>query len=241
MKVKCEKGPDWGTSEAAGESIFKRLARSRLGEKAGTGAIVDRGNPEKGFGHSAEVCIGCGSDEEIVDGVRRAVRGDPDGKVVKGGGVSFVWGRLRDLEGKRGWSNEYRQAQTASKQESNDNTTANGAQADGEVEKQMPGDALLNPPPDPSPTELAATVKSTCDNIKAIRDALPPCTLFIVYSGTGDPRPMAKYHEIRRRFEAEYKVKKWDELTYKWGDEEEQGLKAACRMARDGIGFVCVT
>ena len=241
VKVKCEKGPEWGTSEAAGESIFKRLGRSQLRGKVGIGAIVDRGNPERGFGHSAEVCIGCGSDEEVVDGINRAVRGDPDGKVVKGGGVNFVWGRLRDLEGKRGWSNEYRQAPAASKPEPGEITTVNGTEADGEVERQTTGDVLLNPPPDPPPTELAAAVTSTCNNIKAIRDALPPCTLFIVYSGTGDPRPMAKYHEIRRRFQAEYKVRKWDELTYKWGDEEEQGLKVACRTAKDGVGFVCVT
>ena len=241
VKVKCEKGPDWGTSEAAGESIFKRLGRSHVAGKAVTGAIVDRGNPEKGFGHSTDVCIGCESDEAVVEGVIRAIKGDPDGKVVKGGGMNFVWGRLRDLERKRGWSNEYRQAAMASKPGLGDILTTNGTAASDEVEKQTPGDALLHPPPDPSSTELAAAVKSTCENIKAIHDALPPCTMFIVYSGTGDPRPMAKYHEIRRRFQAEYKIKKWDELTYKWGDVEEQGLKVACRKARDGVGFVCLT
>ncbi|KAF5022230.1 hypothetical protein F66182_5715, partial [Fusarium sp. NRRL 66182] len=33
---------------------------------------------------------------------------------------------------------------------------------------------------------------------------------------------------------------KWDELSIKWTDVEEQALKEAARKARSGIGFIGV-
>ena len=92
-----------------------------------------------------------------------------------------------------------------------------------------------------SPTTLAESVTKTTTNIKAIRDFLPPCTLLIVYSGTGDPREMARLQEMQRTFKREYAVKKWDELSVKWTDETEQALKSACKRARDGLGFMTIT
>jgi RNA exonuclease 1 len=219
VKKKCEKGAAWGSAEAERETIFKRLARVKKNEtleKEGrTGAVVDHGTPERTFGGQAKVCIACKTDEEVVAGVKRAVAGDMDGALVPGGGVDFVWARLRELEALQGWSNDSR-------------PTA--------LEGQAP--AL---PKGPTTAELSAAVAKTVSYIKDIRDALPPCTLFIVYSGNGDPRELRRLQEMQQRFKQEYKVKKWDQLSVKWTDIEEQALKRACLKARDGMGFVCVT
>jgi len=217
VKLKCERGPQWGTSEATNESIFKRLKRTpkpgmaRDSSYGKTGAIVDHGAPEKNFGAMASCCIGCSSDAEVVTGVRRAVLGDEDGSYVPGGGVDFTWARLQDLAAARGWLLDYRRSTNPA------------------------------PEPEPSTTSLAAAVSNTVQHIKAVRDFLPPCTLFIVCSGTGDPREMARLQEMQRTFKREYQTKKWDELSVKWTDAEEQGLKAAVRKAREGVGFVTIT
>lgn len=224
VKMKCERGPRWGTSEAAGEPIFKRLSRSaRAGTSSAAiidgkrGAIIDHGTPQKNFGAMASFCIGCTTDSAVVEGVKRAVLGDPDGSTIPGGGVEFTWARLRDLENLRGWSTDHR-------------SLSNSATA------SKPGE----PKQDPSSAALGAMVTLTVQHIRSIRDFLPPCTLFIVYSGTGDPREMGRLQEMQRQFKREYAVKKWDELSVKWTDDEEQALKRACRVAREGLGFVAM-
>ena len=220
VKMKCERGPQWGTSEATVESIFKRLKRTPKpglpndGNQEGkTGAIVDLGSPERNFGSMASYCIGCADDAGVVAGVKRAVLGDDDGSYIPGGGVDFTWARFQELAAFRGWWNENRR---------HNHTT----------------------PQDPSTTtstSLTTSLTYTITNIKAIRDFLPPCTLLIVYSGTGDPREMARLQEMQRTFKREYAVRKWDELSVKWTDEEEQALKNACKRAREGIGFMTIT
>ncbi|KAJ9627321.1 hypothetical protein H2203_003783 [Taxawa tesnikishii (nom. ined.)] len=118
IKQKCEKGKTWGTPEATGESIFKRLSRSERpgplpkhesandhAESNGrTGAVVDWGDPRRGFGAAAAVSIACENDGDVVEGVKRAVTGEED-NIVRKGGCDFVWGRLRELEALRGWYN----------------------------------------------------------------------------------------------------------------------------------------
>ena len=104
VKLKCEKGVKWGTSEAQGEPIWRRLARS--GKR---GAIVDYGTPEWGLGKEADLKIACKDDGEVVEGILRAVRGDGNGVtdaegVEKDDGVDFVWARVRELEFARGWA-----------------------------------------------------------------------------------------------------------------------------------------
>jgi len=176
------------------------------------GAIVDHGAPDKNFGQmAAAFSIPCSSDADVVSGIHRTVNGDPDGAYIPGGGVELTWARLRELEALRGWSNDNRNAPSPSA-----------------------------PNADPSPEALSAAVKQTVQHIKALHDSLPPCTLFIVYSGTGDPRELVRMQEMQRVFRREYKVKKWDELSVRWTDAEEQDLKRACRGARKGVGFVCV-
>lgn len=219
VRQKCEKGPAWGTSEASNEPIFKRLARSSQASSATatgtdrgrTGAIVDVGTAKSGFRNMAPYSIGCASDAEVVAGVRRCVCGDLDGRYIPGAGVDFTWARFRALERLRGWANERRSAQPAA----------------DHVE--------------PSAEELGAVVADLVGYVKEIKEFLPPCTLFMMYSGTGDPRELGRLQEMQRTYRREINVRKWDQLSVKWTDEEEQALKRACRTARAGCGFMCIT
>ena len=166
----------------------------------------------------AGYCIGCADDVGVVAGVKRAVLGDEDGSYIPGGGVDFTWARFQELATFRGWWNDNRR----------------------HVSNHTPQDPTITSTDVPSPT-LTESVTKTVNDIKAVRDFLPPCTLLVVYSGTGDPREMARLHEMQRTFKREYAVKKWDELSVKWTDAEEQALKMACRKAREGLGFVTIT
>ncbi|MCJ1401930.1 hypothetical protein MMC11_005147 [Xylographa trunciseda] len=218
VKQKCEKGVKWGTSEASGESIFTRLSRIHrpgTAKEADTyrlGARVDYGRKDQRNRGPEKLWIPCSDDEEVVAGVKRAVLGDDDGAVIPGGGVDFTWARLRDLENLRGWSNDNRNLVSSS-----------------------------TPTPEPSLSELSLAVSQTVQNILSIHAILPPCTLFIVYSGTGDPKEMGRLQEMQRRFKREYAIKKWDELSVRWTDVEEQALRRACSKARQGVGFVTIT
>jgi RNA exonuclease 1 len=271
VKLKCEKGPKWGTSDAAGEPIFRRLARNMKKDASGierniTSAIVDYGTPERGYGKEATVQIGCGSDEEIVKAMTRAANGDADGKVVPGGGVDFTWGRLRELESFRGWWSNNRDYSTVDKLHEGQPTQPPAPEAAKDEEQSSSDEASLDqgstvqpepvtspsskepsmtiekqPSPSPSPTPtLHSTLAATVSHIRAIHDALPPCTLFIVYSGTGDPREVGRLQKMQQQFRKEFKVKKWDELSVKWTDDEEQALRRAVERARGGIAFLCV-
>lgn len=232
VKIKCEKGAAWGSVESTTETIFKRLSRTHKPGTANSqgknGAIVDSISPGRGFGGMASVCIEGSNDEEVVAGVKRAVLGDPDGSIVPGGGVDFTWVRLRELESYRGWSNENRLAREIP-QVYADNTTSTST--------DLTSSSMAEPPVSALSTAVARTVK----NITAIREFLPPCTLLIVYSGTGDPRRMAQLQDMQKTFKTEYKTLKWDQLSVKWTDKEEQALKAACQKARKGIGLMTVT
>ncbi len=226
VKMKCEKGPEWGSSASTSETIFKRLSRTpRAGSivvgdegQGKTGVIVDHGAPDKNFGQMATFSIRCETDAEVAEGVKRAVFGDPDGAVIPGGGVDFTWARMRDVETLRGWKNNHRYDQI-----------------------QMEGPSRTNVDDEPSVSDLAATVTSTVSHIREVHASLPPCTLLVVYTGTGDPRDLARLQHMQRTFKKEYKVKNWDELSVKWTDTEEQALKQACRKARQGLGFVTIT
>lgn len=228
LKQKCEKGPTWGTSDATGESIFKRLSRTEVDEQEGsfrTGAVVDWGEPRRGHGAQATVSIGCENDMEIVEGIKKAVNGDTSENSVPHGGVDFVWGRLRELEAVRGWWNRTKTADNAellanAMSRSNGNDTAN----EGED----------------SETKLSKAVTKAVKHVLEVYESLPPHTAFIVYSGTGDPREVGRLQAMQQQFKKDYQVKKWDEIDVKWTDTEEQALRAACREARSGIGFIAV-
>ncbi len=255
VKQKCENGPTWGSGEAAAENIFKRISRAGVkyktqgSETTGrTSGAVDWGDPRKGSGAAATVVIGCSSDEEVKDGVIRAVNGDADGAYVPGGGVDFVWARLRELEALKGWWNNNKTiAAAAAEAPPVDPTVTDDASsvvetaidpvtADMAAAEKL---ASLSVSPEPS-TKVAETTKKLTERVNEIYRSLPPCTTFIVYSGSGDPREMSRLQNMQQTFKREFKVKKWDQLSVKWTDVEEQALKRAARTARNGLSFVTV-
>lgn len=221
VKQKCENGPLWGTSEASSESIFKRIGRTMRpvkhldGASAPTGrvgAVVDWGRPERGVGAWAKYHVGCQNDEEVVEGIKVATLGSENGELILGGGVDFVWARMRTVEFLQGWRNAA------------DLTNGGGVTA----------------PNQPESTDLSGAVTKLVNRISTIYDNLPPCTAFIVYSGSGDPREMTRLQALREEFRKQYQMKKWDQLTVKWTDVEEQQLRAATRKAREGLAMITV-
>ncbi|KAI7673574.1 hypothetical protein D0864_03772 [Hortaea werneckii] len=224
VKQKCEKGKAWGTSEASGEPIFKRLGRSIRPKRdkvnpAGDdepriGAVVDWGEPARGYGSQAKVTIGCESDEEVVKGVMRTLEGDADETVVPKGGCDFIWARFRELEAHRGWWNRSKLVDT-------DALRSNSKSATSEA-------------------SLKSVVADTVKHVTEVYQALPPCTAFVVYSGSGDPRELSEMQSLQQKFKQEYRTKKWDELSVQWTDVEEQKLRKACERARKGVGFIAV-
>lgn len=237
VKQKCEKGKSWGNHDHQGENLFRRLNRSGTNYKANGGAnstggvktgktstMVDWGDPMKGAGAAATYRIGCKSDEEVAAGVLRAVQGDPVAEEIPFGGSEFVFARFRELEALQGWWNTNR-------------PSAAGGTA--------PTNPLAPPtamPSDDEAASLAEALQRLTVRIKQIYDSLPPCTAFFVFSGSGDPREMSRLQTMHTQFKREYNTpgSKWDELSVKWTDDEEQALKKAVGNARNGIGFIGV-
>jgi RNA exonuclease 1 len=220
VKQKCEKGEAWGTSDASGESIFLRIARScqpRGGPKGQkVGAVVDRGTA---VGPSGVINIHCESDDDVVASVKRVVNGDQNGEVAPGDGVKFTWARVRELEAFRGWWNS-----------NQDPTQAFVDFSSCAANKE------------PSPLELADKVTRTVSYVSEIYSSLPPCTAFIAYSGTGDPRELGRLQGRKKQFQKEFgsEKKPWDELSIKWTDVDEEALKRTCATARDSCAFLVV-
>lgn len=232
VKLKCDKGPKWGTMEANGEAVFRRL--KRFGR---TSAMVDYGTPERGFGKDATYPIGCQNDEEVVKGVVRAVKGDNFFDFeIPAGGADYVWGRFRALEYARGWVSGVTPTPTvppstttevSNNDNNNDNqqtTTTNAAATAEEEQKQK---------------TLTTLAFETLNRLQQVHDALPAKSLLIIFSGTADMRPVMALQAQQQAYKKEFKVKKWDELTVKWTDTEDQALRQACADARAGWG-VCV-
>lgn len=245
VKQKCEKGKTWGTSEATSESIFKRLSRvgvdeedkdegGMLGEhqeeqaKTGrTGAVVDWGDPKRGFGAAATCTVSCESDADVVTGIQTVLSGpqtteeaNTPGQHIPVGGCDFVWARLRELEALRGWWTRTTSADAAARLA---NTLADNKTSEGQGI---------------STSALADAVTRTAASVKAIYDSLPPKTAFIVYSGGGDPTEMRRLQSMHQQHKRDFQTMKWDELPIKWTDVEEQELKKAALKARSGIAFV---
>lgn len=263
LKQKCEKGREWGTSDSQGENLFKRIARTGTRYKSSnagavangssggkTSAAIDWGDPRKGAGNGATHTIGCRNDEEVMEGVIRAVNGDPDGKEIPGGGVDLVWARLRELEALKGWWNNNKNVGTESAERDQKATddakvrTLNLEQVGDAVSTEAESSEIKTESASPDlvkpQTEIEIAAGALTARLAKIHAAVPPCTAIIVYSGSGDPREMSRLQAMQTQFKKEYKVKKWDQLSVKWTDTEEQALKKAAKKARNGIGFIAV-
>lgn len=213
------------------ESIFKRMKRNvnqTIGKEVFKGAIVDHGVAgDKNFGAMADVYLPCADDAGVVESVKRLVSANDDERDVPGGGtVQFTWARLRELEFARGWRE--------------DTVAAPVPTPALEVTMTTPDDTTVI---SNSSTQTALTKLTS--HIISLHASLPPCTLLIIYSGTGDPRPMARLQRQHDRFRRLYKKqgKKWDELAPedRWTDTEEQALRFALEKARSGCGLMCIT
>ena len=279
VKKKCEKGKAWAAGEASGENLFKRLARSGVSYKAQGGhgaaggaptgkstAAVDWGDAKRSVANLADIVLdGCNSDADVEEKVLRAVKGDPDGAVVKGGGVDFVWARMRELEALQGWWNraktdagdaagppkELEEAHAASM--SNPFATNSSADSKDSVFSNAVLDMKILAAPEQSNASGSGSPKGEksvlenclgglAERLRRIHDALPPCTAFIVLSGSGDPREMSRLQAMHTQWKREYNTpgSKWDQLSVKWTDREEQALKKAAQRARNGIAFIGV-
>lgn len=257
VKLKCEKGPRWGTLDANGESIFKRISRcTRIdgSNKHRETAIVEYGTPERGFGKEATYKIACVDDEEVLQGIIRATHGDapmpndgnedpkeakntpqdgvvkgqptPTGQSIPAGGVDFVWGRLRELEALRGWNNP---------------PAAQPPASSGSVAASQANSTTATAPETAeSPETLRQTASRTLSRLLTLYAALPPRTLLVTYSGTNDMRPVLRLQQLHAQYRKEFKVKKWDELSVKWTDVEEQQLRSAVDVARRGVGLLAM-
>jgi RNA exonuclease 1 len=111
-------------------------------------------------------------------------------------------------------------------------TTVEEAEQLAKVEEKL--EASVHP--------LETCLTELTQRLKRIHDALPPCTAFIVFSGSGDPREMSRLQAMHSQYRKEYNTpgSKWDQLSVQWTDVEDQALRKAVRRAREGIAFIGV-
>jgi RNA exonuclease 1 len=262
VKKKCEKGKAWASGDVQGENLFKRLARAGTVYRATAGpeatgglpvgkssAAIDWGDATRSACNAATVTISCKSDADVEAGIIRAVKGDPDGREVPGGGVDFVWARMRELEALQGWWNRNKLVpdepggpppallETSTTATTASTTTITATSTDATVTTTTTSSVEDN---QHSPLETCLT--NLTNRLKRIYDTLPPCTAFIVFSGSGDPREMSRLQAMQAQFKREYNTpgSKWDQLSVQWTDKEDQALRRAVRVARSGIGFIGV-
>jgi len=135
-------------------------------------------------------------------------------------------GRFRELEAIRGW---WSASKTADNDELRWKALAKHSISEAEAEGNGPDASTL--------TNAVSNIVALITDIYA---SLPPCTAFMIYSGHGDPRETFRLQRMYQQWQQEYRVKKWDELSVKWTDDEQQALRYACKTAREGVGFVIV-
>lgn len=249
IRKKCEKGKAWAAGENQGENIFKRLARAGTAYSATAGpeakgglplgkssAAIDWGDVTKSACNAATFTISCRSDNDVEAGVIRAVQGDPDGLEIPGGGVDFVWARMRELEALQGWINKHKLEVVVDEEPAAAAAAAAEVVVDGEtITKEVESSSS-------SASNLEAALTAVSQRLKRIHEALPPCTLFIVISGTGDPREVGRLTAMHSQFKKEYNTPgtNWDQLSVKWTGREDDLLKMAVKVARAGVGFIGV-
>jgi RNA exonuclease 1 len=89
VKLKSQRGKDFGMFNVDMESLFARLKRRGIDS-----AVVEYGNRGGNFyGDKVRSCISAESDAGVVDGIFEALHT----------GHSFVWSRMKDIENIAGW------------------------------------------------------------------------------------------------------------------------------------------
>jgi RNA exonuclease 1 len=188
VKLKVQKGKDFGLFNVDTESLFARLKRRGIDS-----AVIEYGNRRGSFyGDKVRTCMSAQSDAEVVDGILEALQTNH----------GFVWSRMKEVETAAHWK---------------DNDSEEASQEEME----------------PALFQLDA-------NLKRLWEALPPCTALMVITGSGDPREMSRLFAKKRTYEAELKMKKWDNIEVKWMDADLQAYTLAVDKARTGLGFVVI-
>ncbi|KAI9144483.1 ribonuclease H-like domain-containing protein [Paraphysoderma sedebokerense] len=108
VKLKLERGPNFGVKESEYESIWEKIASGMVDEvhhdnsagmnereaedknSAKVGALIDYRSSCVKFGTGAKTVVTCHNDEEIMNGLLDTLRNDKEDRVV--------WARFRDLE-----------------------------------------------------------------------------------------------------------------------------------------------
>ncbi|KAF3217517.1 hypothetical protein TWF191_008493 [Orbilia oligospora] len=157
VKLKLEKGKEFGSTAANFESIFTKLAASK---PAKTGAVIDYGDVQKKFGTVAQFTKRGNDDDQIVEGVLKAANGDDISGIAP---VDFTWAQLRDLNTTRGWHNSYQKFITEM------NTKM--------ITANSPPIAIPEKPTPLEGEELGKVVEETVGRIKKIYDGLPKCSV----------------------------------------------------------------
>jgi RNA exonuclease 1 len=124
--------------------------------------------------------------------------------------VSFLWARLRGLE----FDKEHSAGQGVSAQGSTQDAPATDHQ-DSRTARQK-----------------------TLQHLKDIYTGLPDDSLFMVYPGPSDVTEVLRLQEMHKAYQREFRVKKWDELTVQWTDNEAQALRKAFDLARQGSALI---
>ena len=247
-KLKCAKGPLYGTHQGQQVSLFERLADApavkegvknydkRNGKYAG--ALVDWGHPSKGHGRFAAQSWDVGSDEEVVARVHDALYGDEASGIQ--GGEPFIWARMRELQALKGyWTNvgawdDAEQRDSVRKQYlSNEEEDEGGCPGlDGGKSQELK---------DASGDVLKAAVQRTVQRIKDVYDDLPTGTAFMVYSGGGDRRELDRLTAVSKSYKTEMSAgKSWSHMTAKWTGDNQQKQHEAFAQARSGLMFLTV-
>ncbi|KAI5819322.1 hypothetical protein BZA77DRAFT_276302 [Pyronema omphalodes] len=211
LKLKLEKGMNFGTSDDNRESIFKRLTRPPGPKKT---AMIDYGDPKK-FHPDAVHSVSVKNDDEVVKEVQKAMEGSTEEGIPV---MDLVFAQLRDLQKVRNFT-----------------TDTNGQGRKIDIDGPLP-EVVKDPPVE----EVIKATKETVERIRKIYESLPKCTAFIIFSGSGDPRKWRQMCELQKRFKEEYKVRKWDEVSVQWTDTEDQILKRSLNTARRGCAFLVV-
>ncbi|EPS41004.1 hypothetical protein H072_5113 [Dactylellina haptotyla CBS 200.50] len=221
VKLKLERGKEFGSNTGNFESIFTKL--SQVQPQAKTSGVVDYGDPEKRYGSLAQFVRKVHDDDGVVDGVLTAVNGDDMNGIAP---VSFVWAQMKALNEVRGWNNSYQKF-------------INQMNA-SVITATSPAIEIPEKPAQPDAAVLGKAVGEMVGRIKRVYEGLPKCSALVVYGGTGDPVEMGRLNAVQAVYRKEFKVKKWDECSVRWTDDEEQALRRAVGEARKGIALLAV-
>jgi len=88
--------------------------------------------------------------------------------------------------------------------------------------------------------ELQHALSKFDANLQRLWEGLPPCTALMVITGSGDPREMSRLFAKKKTYEAELRVKQYDDCQVKWMDDDQQAYTLAVDKARTGLGFITV-